>query len=117
MQVVQSTGAVLKPTTLGAFTIPPAGMDVNGTTYQVQVAARVGVDESDWSTARTIQCRVAPPAPDTVTVKAVGPEPRTAVPLTLRPVSVARVMVLPDLTVSTPSATTPSLLSLPVASA
>ena len=53
-------------------------------------------------------------APDTLTVKAVAPDPSTAVPLRLRPASVARVTVLPDLTVSTPSATTASPPRVPV---
>ncbi len=57
--------------TSSSSTIDLPGM-VNGTTYQVAVAARVGSDDSDWSTARTIQCRVAPPAPDTVTVSSTS---------------------------------------------
>ena len=53
--------------TSSSSTIDLPGM-VNGTTYQVAVAARVGVDESDWSSSRTIACRVAPPAPSTITI-------------------------------------------------
>lgn len=43
----------------------------NPVLWEVQVAVRVGTDDSSWSASRMIQARVSPPAPSTIVVSSL----------------------------------------------